>query len=208
MPTASDKFKLTQSGAQVQSDLNLTENLQEAFSTSSTYAVGDLCIYDSKIWRCHTAVSTASAWTGTTNWTQIHLSDISGGAVHLYRHYVELYCLLQNGGDGTFYSGDVYIEIITNSSTQFTSINQILPFLPISAAGSIDTPGPNPIGRGPVSRVSYGEEDGLGFLVIEICPFAGTNIGLLADQVIIYAEYFDDEEDGIVISKDTITQII
>jgi len=69
-------FQFTQSGAQIQADLNLTENLQDAFSTSSTYAVGDLVIYNSKIYRCHTAVSSAGAWTGSTNWTEIYLDDI------------------------------------------------------------------------------------------------------------------------------------
>ena len=43
---------------------------QSAFSDSATYAVDDEVIYDSKIWRCVTAVSTAGAWTGTTNWEE------------------------------------------------------------------------------------------------------------------------------------------
>lgn len=41
-----------------------------AFSSASTYAVGDQVSYDSKIWRCTTAVSTAGAWTGSTNWEE------------------------------------------------------------------------------------------------------------------------------------------
>ena len=45
---------------------------QSAFSDAATYAVGDEVIYDSKIWRCVTAVSTAGAWTGTTNWEEAH----------------------------------------------------------------------------------------------------------------------------------------
>lgn len=34
------------------------------FSASKTYAVGDYVIYNGKLWKCTTAVSTAGAWTG------------------------------------------------------------------------------------------------------------------------------------------------
>ena len=36
----------------------------DTFSTSKTYAVGDYVIYNGKLWKCTTAVSTAGAWTG------------------------------------------------------------------------------------------------------------------------------------------------
>ena len=36
----------------------------DTFSTSSTYAVGDYVVYDGKLWKCTTAVSSAGAWTG------------------------------------------------------------------------------------------------------------------------------------------------
>ena len=43
------------------------------FSTSATYAVGDMVLYetDGKCYKCHTAVATAGAWTGNTNWTEL-----------------------------------------------------------------------------------------------------------------------------------------
>jgi hypothetical protein len=62
----------------VAADLGLTKNLQNAFSTSLTYAVGDIVVYSSKLYRCTTAVTTAGAWTGTTNWTEIQLDDLQG----------------------------------------------------------------------------------------------------------------------------------
>ena len=43
------------------------------FSTTSTYAVGDYVVYNRKLWKCTTAVSSAGAWTGTTNWTESYL---------------------------------------------------------------------------------------------------------------------------------------
>lgn len=36
----------------------------DTFSTSSTYAVGDYVVYNGKLWKCKTAVTTAGAWTG------------------------------------------------------------------------------------------------------------------------------------------------
>ena len=36
----------------------------DTFSTSKTYAVGDYVVYNGKLWKCTTAVSTAGAWTG------------------------------------------------------------------------------------------------------------------------------------------------
>ena len=40
------------------------------YSSSSTYAVGDLCWHDGKMYRCNTAISTAEAWTAA-HWTEI-----------------------------------------------------------------------------------------------------------------------------------------
>lgn len=36
----------------------------DTFSTTKTYAVGDYVIYDGKLWKCTTAVTSAGAWTG------------------------------------------------------------------------------------------------------------------------------------------------
>ena len=69
-------YILTQTGVKVQEDLNTIEAIQGYFSTSATYAKDALCIYDGKLWQCHTAVVSAGAWTGSTNWTQIHLSNL------------------------------------------------------------------------------------------------------------------------------------
>lgn len=46
------------------------------FSTSSTYAVGAVVNYDNRVWKCTTAVETAGAWTGATNWTEVPLAEM------------------------------------------------------------------------------------------------------------------------------------
>lgn len=44
------------------------------FNSQDTYEVGEWVNYNSKLWRCHTAVTSPGNWTGTTNW---ELRDIS-----------------------------------------------------------------------------------------------------------------------------------
>lgn len=53
-------------------------DLAPVFSTANTYAVKDVVLYDNKVWICHTAVTTAGAWTGSTNWTQTTVGETGG----------------------------------------------------------------------------------------------------------------------------------
>ena len=46
------------------------------FSASSTYAVGAWTTYGGVAWKCHTAVSSAGAWTGSANWTEKPLAEM------------------------------------------------------------------------------------------------------------------------------------
>ena len=45
-----------------------------AFSSSSTYAVGDYCTYEGLLYKCTTAVSTAGAW-NAANWSAVAVTD-------------------------------------------------------------------------------------------------------------------------------------
>lgn len=58
-----------------------TENIAAEYSTSSTYAVGDYCLYDGDLYRCTTAITTAEAWTAA-HWTMAtvggELTDLKG----------------------------------------------------------------------------------------------------------------------------------
>lgn len=44
------------------------------YSASSTYSVGDYCIYNNKLYKCTTAISTAEAF-NSTKWTQIKMAE-------------------------------------------------------------------------------------------------------------------------------------
>lgn len=69
---------LTQTGEEVQADLDTVENLEDVFSTSKTYSAGDLCIYNSELWRCTTDILSPGAWTGSSNWVKVKLGDLQG----------------------------------------------------------------------------------------------------------------------------------
>lgn len=51
-----------------------SENIAAEYSASSTYAVGDYCIYDGQLYRCTTAISTAEAW-NAAHWTAVTVAD-------------------------------------------------------------------------------------------------------------------------------------
>lgn len=54
-------------------------NMADPFSESSTYAVGNIVVYGTKTYKCHTAVTTAGSWTGSTNWQVYKLSEGGSG---------------------------------------------------------------------------------------------------------------------------------
>ena len=54
------------------------DSIADAFSTSSTYSVGDMVMYNSLLYKCTTAVNTPGAWTGVTNWTRATAEDLIG----------------------------------------------------------------------------------------------------------------------------------
>lgn len=47
----------------------------EDFSTAKTYKVNDKVMHDGVAYKCSTAVSSAGAWTGDTNWTALAAGD-------------------------------------------------------------------------------------------------------------------------------------
>ena len=50
-------------------------SIATAFSTTSTYNVGDYVIYNNLLYVCTVAVTVPGAWTGITNWDRAILSD-------------------------------------------------------------------------------------------------------------------------------------
>ena len=55
-----------------------TWNIASEYSASATYEVGDYCIYNSQLYRCVTAITTAEAWT-PAHWTAVVLGNDTSG---------------------------------------------------------------------------------------------------------------------------------
>ena len=55
-------------------------NMAPPFSESSTYAVDDIVLYGTGLYKCHTAVVTPGSWTGSTNWQVYKLSEGGSGS--------------------------------------------------------------------------------------------------------------------------------
>lgn len=53
---------------------NANPNIAPVYSTSSTYDLGDLVIYNNNLYECTTAITTAESWTAA-HWTQVKVSD-------------------------------------------------------------------------------------------------------------------------------------
>ena len=67
-------------------DTNTNNNFGDSYSTSNTYNVGDYCVYEDRLYRCITAVSTAESfdsdkWEDTTVFDEIKIKNriTSGG---------------------------------------------------------------------------------------------------------------------------------
>lgn len=48
--------------------------VSDSYSSSSTYAVGDYCIYGNTLYKCTTAITTAEAW-NSAHWTAVTVAD-------------------------------------------------------------------------------------------------------------------------------------
>lgn len=63
-----------------QTDINNAEavigNETDTYSASSTYALGDLVIYNSLLYKCTTAITVAEAWM-VAHWTQVSLTSLA-----------------------------------------------------------------------------------------------------------------------------------
>ena len=68
---------------------NYLHSLIAHFDTTATYSVGDIVNYSGKVWVCHTAITTAGSWTGTTNWAETNLAGLLNTKQDkLYKHVI------------------------------------------------------------------------------------------------------------------------
>ena len=53
---------------------SVNDNTADAYSSSGTYKVGQLCIYENTLYRCTTAITTAEEWTAA-HWTATTIAE-------------------------------------------------------------------------------------------------------------------------------------
>lgn len=56
-------------------------SIASTFDATSTYSVGQLVMYNSLLYICHTAVTTPGAWSGSTNWSRTTIDNITPRAL-------------------------------------------------------------------------------------------------------------------------------
>lgn len=52
----------------------LSENIAAAYDNTTSYAIGDYCTKDGKIYKCNTAITTGETWT-EAHWTEVQVMD-------------------------------------------------------------------------------------------------------------------------------------
>ena len=62
-------------------DVDTNGNIAPAFSTSSTYEVGDVVVYEHVLYKCITAISTAGAW-DSSKWSQTTVAESVLGLIN------------------------------------------------------------------------------------------------------------------------------
>lgn len=55
-------------------EASMAKKIAPAYSSSSTYTSGDLCIYNENLYRCNTTIAVAEAWTAA-HWTAITIAN-------------------------------------------------------------------------------------------------------------------------------------
>ena len=74
----------TQNTSKTTVDSNHDADFASTYSSSSTYKLGQMVIYDHKLYKCTTAISTAEAW-NSSHWSAVKVSDYVENKVLFYK---------------------------------------------------------------------------------------------------------------------------
>ena len=113
-------------------------NMADPFSESSTYAVGNIVVYGTKTYKCHTAVTTAGSWTGSTNWDEYKLAEgglVAGDYINIQNGVVNVqteigtydyvrYELESTGGGAIKLIVRKYVNNVLDSTTEYPNDGQ------------------------------------------------------------------------------------
>ena len=97
--------------AGIEADVGDTQKMiADEYDATATYAVGDICIHDGKLYQCNTAITAAEEWTAA-HWTVIQVPDL---VKPIYYHPVTIFNI------ATPTLGYVSLLIIDNNPSAYT----------------------------------------------------------------------------------------
>ena len=65
-------------------DAAARSSMADEYSSSSTYAVGDICMHNGQLYECNTAINTAEEW-NSSHWTSKTVADELSDLKHRYK---------------------------------------------------------------------------------------------------------------------------
>ena len=84
-----DATAFKQNGTDIANIYASLTKLAPVYSSSATYAVGDLCVHDSGFYQCTTAIDVAEAW-DVTHWAQTTMSEVIKSTKQLGLEVIDL----------------------------------------------------------------------------------------------------------------------
>lgn len=105
--------------------------IADAYSATSTYAVGDYCIHEGKLYKCNTAIGTAEAWTAA-HWTAVKVtSELGSGGGGSSGHTLIIGIAGGHNMSVKVYYADGTSESVTTNATK----SNVIGFSIISSMG-------------------------------------------------------------------------
>ena len=120
MPNLDKDYYLDKSGLATLINELETNVVAEEYDSSATYALGDYCIHDNKLYRCTTAISTAESWT-SGHWSQVLVGDELGTKGSIWQGTQAQYDAITNPDPNTTY----YITDSVSPSLQVSNLTDV-----------------------------------------------------------------------------------
>lgn len=100
-------------------------SIADTFDATATYAVGDLVMYNSLLYKCTTAVVTPGAWTGIANWSRItmetQVNDLISGVNSSISDLQTITDISSSFTKGSAVNGTFYIKAYYDKGTRKVS---------------------------------------------------------------------------------------
>ena len=117
--------------ARINTDVNHNDDFAPAYSSSSTYKLGQLVIYNNKLYKCTTAITTAEAWT-SGHWSAVKVSNYVENEVLYFK---AIPCSALTGNFVEYFSDRITSDHVL-VSVDFSIPSAISPYITWNTSGS------------------------------------------------------------------------